>query len=257
MAIRAVWKGQLAIDGISCPVGLYTAISSSARLRFHILNRKTEHRVVRSYIDSGTGEPVENSELMRGYDTGKGEFILLSPEDIAAAAPESDKKLEVQGFIPCAEIDRLFFERPYYLKPSSPADADLFADIRDGLHAKAAAAVAQAVLFKRLRAVLIRAHRRGLIATLLNFDYEVRSPDEAFAEIPDLDIKGEMLDLGKEIIKRMSGSFDPASFQDRYEEAMAELIRAKAEGKEIKPVKRKKTETTSDLLEALRRSAAA
>lgn len=257
MAVRAVWRGQLAIDGTSCPVGLYTAISSSARLRFHILNRKTEHRVVRSYIDSGTGEPVDNGELMRGYDTGHGEFVLLSPEDIAAAAPESDKRLEVKGFIPCGEIDRLYFDRPYYLTPSSAADTPLFADIRDGLRAKEAAAVAQAVLFKRLRAVLIRAHGRGLIATLLNFDYEVRSPQEAFAEIPDLEIKGEMLDLGKEIIKRMTGSFDPASFSDRYEDAMAELIRAKAEGREIKPIKRKKTEPTSDLLAALRKSVAA
>jgi len=257
MAARAVWKGHLAIDGLNCPVALHTAISASARLHFHIINRKTGHRVTRAYVDSATGDAVESSGLMRGFDTGKGDFILLSQDDIAAAAPESDKRLEVKSFIPCDEIDRLYFERPYYLTPSTPADAELFVEIRDGLRAKQAAAVAQAVLFKRLRAVLIRAHGRGMIATLLNFDYEVRSPDQAFADIPDLEIKGEMLDLAQEIIKRMKGSFDPASFTDRYEEAMAALIRAKAEGKEIKPIKRKKVEKTSDLLEALRKSAAA
>lgn len=257
MAARAVWKGHLAIDGLSCAVALHTAISSSARLHFHILNRKTEHRVVRSYFDSETGDPVENSELMRGYDTGGGEFIVLSPEDIAAAAPESDKRLEVKGFIPCDQIDRLYFDRPYYLTPSSSADAALFASIRDGLRKRQAAAVAQSVLFRRLRAVLIRAHGEGMIATLLNFDYEVRSTKEAFAEIPKVEIKGEMLDLAQEIIKRMTGSFDPTAFTDRYEEAMADLIRVKAKGGTIKPAKKKKAEKTTDLLEALRKSAAA
>ncbi len=96
-----------------------------------------------------------------------------------------------------------------------------------------------------------------MIATLLNFDYEVRSPKQAFAGIPDLAIKGEMLDLAQEIIKRMTGSFDPAAFTDRYEAAMADLIRVKAEGGKIKPVKKKKVEKAPDLLEALRKSAAA
>jgi DNA end-binding protein Ku len=257
MAARAVWKGHLSIDGVDCGVALHTAISSSARLHFHIINRKTEHRVTRSYFDTSTGDAVEAEDLMRGYDMGGGDFVVLSPEDIAAAAPKSDKTLQVKGFIPCDQIDRLYFDRPYYLTPSSSADADYFAEIRDGLSKQKAAAVAQAVLFRRLRTVLIRAHSKGLIATLLNFDYEVRSPKQAFADIPEVEIKGEMLDLGQEIIKRMTGTFDPAAFTDRYESAMADLIQIKAKGGKIKPVKKKKTEKTTDLLEALRKSAAA
>jgi len=105
--------------------------------------------------------------------------------------------------------------------------------------------------------VLVRAHGNGLIATLLNFDHEVRSPDAAFEEIPTLKIKGEMLDLAQEIIKRLSGEFDPAKFSDRYEDALAELIKAKAEGRKIPAPKKRKAAPKIDLMEALRKSAAA
>jgi len=253
---RAIWKGQLIIDkGLACPVALYTAVSSSARLRFHILNRRTEHRVVRSYVDSGTGAAVESADLMRGYDTGSG-FVMLSADDIAAAAPESDKRLEVQGVVPCGEIDRLYFDRPYYLAPAAGAEP-MFAQFREELRRRKAAAIAKAVLFRRFHALLIRAHGLGLIATTLNFDHEVRSPQEVFADIPDVEIDGEMLDLAREIVRRKAGRYDPAAFTDRYETALAELVRAKAEGRKIAPSRRKKVERTSDLREALRKSAAA
>ena len=254
MAARAVWKGRLSLNGVDCPVVLYAAVSASARLRFHILNRKTEHRVVRSYVDAGTGKPVESAELLRGYDTGEGEFVTLTPEDIAGALPQSDKTLEVLHFIRCDDIDRLYFDRPYFLTPASAAAIPLFAAIRDGMRAQNAAMVARSVLFRRLRSVLIRAHGKGLHATLLNFDYEVRSPGKAFAEIPEVEIRGEMLDLAQEIIRRMAGRFDPAAFADRYEEALAELVRAKAEGRKPAISKARRPAPTTDLMEALRGS---
>ena len=255
--MRAVWKGTLTANGIEIPVALHTAVSSSAKLHFHILNRKTENRVSRAYIDAETGKTVESADLVRGFDTGSGELLILSPEDIAAAAPEADKRLNVGAFIPCDEIDRLYFDRPYYLTPATDAAAPLYAEFRDVLKKRKVAAVAHAVLFRRLRAVLVRAHGNGLIATLLNFNHEVRSPDTAFEDIPALKIKGEMLDLAQDIIKRLSGEFDPAKFSDRYEDALAELIRAKAEGRKIPAPKKRKAAPKMDLMEALKKSAAA
>jgi len=255
--MRAVWKGTLAANGIEIPVALHTAVSSSAKLHFHILNRKTENRVSRAYIDAETGKAVDSADLVRGFDTGGGDLQILSPEDIAAAAPEADKRLNVGAFIPCDEIDRLYFDRPYYLTPATDAAAPLYAEFRDVLKKRKVAAVAHAVLFRRLRAVLVRAHGNGLIATLLNFNHEVRSPDTAFEDIPALKIKGEMLDLAQDIIKRLSGEFDPAKFSDRYEDALAELIRAKAEGRKIPAPKKRKAAPKMDLMEALKKSAAA
>jgi DNA end-binding protein Ku len=257
MAARAVWKGTLAADGVQIPVALYTAISPQAKLHFHILNRKTEHRVHRAYLDAETGEKVDNADLMRGFDLGDGDLLVLSPEDIAAAAPQADKRLSVAAFIACDEIDRLYFDRPYYLTPGSEVAAPLYAEFRDALKKRDAAAIAHAVLFRRLRAVLIRPHGNGLVATLLNFDHEVRSPEIAFEDIPTLKIKGEMLDLAQEIIKRMSGSFDPSQFADRYEDALAELIKAKAEGRKIPAPKKRKAAPKMDLMEALKASVAA
>ena len=257
MAARAVWKGMLSAKGVEIPVALHTAVSPQSKLHFHILNRKTENRVHRAYIDAETGKTVDSADLMRGFDTGAGDLLVLSPEDIAAAAPQADKTLDIAAFIACHEIDRLYFDKPYYLTPATEAAAPLYAEFRDVLEKKGAAAIAHAVLFRRLRAVLIRAHGNGLIATLLNYDHEVRSPEKAFDDIPTLKIKGEMLDLAQDIIKRLNGAFDPAKFSDRYEDALAELIKAKAEGKKIPKPKKRKAAPKMDLLEALKKSAAA
>jgi DNA end-binding protein Ku len=110
------------------------------------------------------------------------------------------------------------------------------------------------VLFRRVRSVLIRAHGEGLIAHTLNFDYEVRSAEEAFGELPDAKADDEMLDLALHIIKKKAGRFDPTTFDDRYDTALVELVKAKMEGRKITPPKAPEPTKPSDLMEALRQS---
>ncbi len=255
MAPRANWKGFLKIAELSCPVALYTAVSSSDRIAFHILNRSTGHRVQRQFVDQKTGDPVETADQVKGYETGQGEYVILQPEEIAAAVPESDKTLGVDAFIPCSEIDDVYFDRSYYLAPSDAAARETFALIRQGMHDRKVAALARTVLFRRVRTVLIRPHDAGMIATTLDFDYEVRSAAEAFADVEQLKIAGEMLDLAKHIIATKRGTFDPSAFHDRYEQALAELVRAKQEGRKIEAPKPPQPTKVVDLMEALRRSA--
>jgi DNA end-binding protein Ku len=133
--------------------------------------------------------------------------------------------------------------------------ADAFRLLRDGMRQAKVAALARTVLFRRLRTVLIRPHGKGLIGTTLNFDYEVRSAKEAFDDIPAMKIEGEMLDLAKHIINTKKGSFDAKSFDDRYDAAVAELVKAKIEGKALPKKKAPPIAKKSDLLEALRQSA--
>jgi DNA end-binding protein Ku len=230
MAARANWKGILKISEVSCPVALYTAASTAERIAFHILNRNTGHRVHREFVDAETGEPVGPKEQVKGYDTGAGDYIAFEPEEIAKAVPEVDKTLEVETFVPCTEVDDVYFDRPYYLAPSAPAAAEAFALIRDAIAAADVAAIARTVLFRRVRSVLIRAHGDGLIAHTLNFDYEVRSAEEAFSEMPDVKADDEMLDLALHIIKKKAGRFDPTTFDDRYDAALVELVKAKIDG---------------------------
>lgn len=256
MAPRANWKGFLKVGEVSCPVALYTAASTSDRIAFHTLNRKTGNRVRRVFVDEDTGKTVDRDDQVKGYEVASGEYVVLSPDEIAAAVPESDKTLCITAFIGCDDIDDLYFDKPYYLAPTDAEAAEAFALIREGMRKKKVAALAQTVLFRRVRTVLIRAHDDGLIATTLNFDYEVRDAEDVFADVPEIEIADEMLDLAQHIIKTKRGTFDPKDFDDRYESALAELVRAKIEGRKIQPRKEARPEPVVDLMEALRESAA-
>ncbi|TWF43357.1 Ku protein [Neorhizobium alkalisoli] len=251
---RAQWKGFLKVGEVSCGVALYTAASTSDRISFNTINIATGNRVNRIFVDSETEEPVPKEDQVKGFELENGRYVLISPEEIAAAVPESNKTLEIDAFIPCSAVDDVYFDKPYYLTPDRTS-GDAFAVLRDGMKADKVAAIARTVLFRRMRTVLIRPHHKGLIATTLQYDYEVRSSKKAFERVPKVKIEGEMLDLAKHIISTKIGEFDPASFDDRYEEALAELVKAKVEGKSIP--KRKKVEVSqpNDLLAALRESA--
>lgn len=255
MAPRANWKGFLKVGELVCPVALYTAASTSERIAFHMLNRKTGHRLHREFVDSETGKVVEREDQVKGYEAGENDYIALGPEEIAAAVPESDKTLEIDAFVACDDVDDLYFDKPYYLTPSDRHGAEVFALIREGMKTKKVAAVAETVLFRRVRTLLIRAEGEGLIASTLNYDYEVRSAEEAFSEIPAIKLKGEMVELAEHIIKTKSGRFDPKKFDDRYDAALAEVVKAKIEGRKIKPAPPKGEGKVIDLMEALRQSA--
>lgn len=255
VAPRANWKGFLKIAEVSCPVALYTAASTSERIAFHTVNRATGNRVRRQFVDGETGEPVDRDDQVKGYEVSDGDYVVLDPEEVADAVPDSDKTLSVLAFVRCGDIDDVYFDKPYYLAPASGTAAEAFALIREGMRRKKVAAIAQAVLFRRVRTLLIRAHGEGLIATTLNFDYEVRSAREAFKPVSDRKIEGEMLDLAEHIIETKMGRFDPATFEDRYEAALADLVKAKLEGRKIRPRKEPKREKVVDLLAALRESA--
>lgn len=255
MAPRANWKGFLKVGELVCPVALYTAASTSDRIAFHMLNRKTGHRLHREFIDSETGKTVEREDQVKGYEVGDGDYIALDPDEIAAALPESDKTLEIEAFIACDDIDDLYFDKPYYLTPSDRHGDEAFALIHEGMKKSNVAALAETVLFRRMRTVLIRPEGQGLVATTLNYDYEVRSAEAAFSDVPDVKLKGEMLELAEHIINTKKGRFDPKGFDDRYDAALAEVVKAKIEGRKIKPVKPKTEGKVIDLMEALRQSA--
>jgi len=255
-APRASWKGFLKIAEVTCPVGLYAAVSSSERIVLHTVNRSTGSRVSRQYVDAATGAPVEADDQVKGYEVGKDEYVVLEPDEVAAAVPESDKQLTVSAFVDRGEIDDVYFDRPYFLAPSDRSGDEAFELIREGLRVSNTAAIAQAVLFRRMRTLLIRPFGSGLAATTLSFDYEVRSAKEPFADVPELKIKGEMLELAEHIIRTKQGEFDPSKFEDRYEAALADLVKAKIEGRKIEAPKRPKRTAQSDLMAALRESAA-
>ena len=257
MAARAIWRGHLSVGELVCPVTLHGAASEGERISFHIINRDTGHRVRRRYVDSETGRPVEDEDIVKGYETPDGDCVILEPEEIKAAVPKSDKRLEMQTFIACNDVDTTFFERPYFVAPADSHAAEAYALIREAMEEKKVAGLARTVLFRRVRTLLLRPHEEGIIATTLNFDYEVRDGTEIFDEISEIRVSGEMLDLARHIIETKMGQFDPSEFEDRYEQAVAELVKAKLAGRKPKKPRKIETGKVTDLMEALRRSAGA
>ncbi|MBB3457206.1 DNA end-binding protein Ku [Rhizobium sp. BK313] len=255
MSPRAQWKGYLQFGLVTCPVALYTATSTSERVSFHTINRATGNRVRREFVDSSTGKPVAREDQVKGYEVGKDDYVIFEPDEVAAVVPGSDKTLHLQAFVGYSDIDDVYFDKPYYLTPSDRGGEEAFVLIREGMQNKKVAAIAWTVLFRRMRTLLIRPYDKGLIATTLNFDYEVRSADKAFEDVLDIKIKGEMIDLAKHIIFTKSGTFDAQAFDDRYEAAVTELIKAKLEGRKIQIRNERKPEKVVDLMEALRQSA--
>jgi DNA end-binding protein Ku len=255
VAPRANWKGYLKVGELSCPVALYTAASTSDRVSFHIINRETGNRVHRQMVDADTGRQVESEDIVKGYEVSSGQYVFLEPDEVKAAVPESDKTLELETFIPCDGIDTIFIDRPYYLAPADKPSAEVFELIRQGLKEKNVVALARTVLFRRLRTLLIRPSEKGLIASTLNYDYEVRSAKDIFSDIKSFKIEGEMLDLAQHIIDTKRGEFDPSEFDDRYEAALAELIKAKIEGRKLRKQPKPEPKKVSNLLDALRQSA--
>lgn len=257
MRARANWKGKIRLGELSFGVALYTAATTSERIALHMVNRATGNRLRQETVDAETGEEVGKDDEVMGYETDSGDYVLLEAEDIASAVPESDKTLPIEAFLPCAEIDTLFLDRPYYLAPADTASTEAFALLHAGMERQNVAALARTVLFRRLRTLMIRPHGRGFIANTLNFDYQVHSAERAFSDIPKIRIEGEMLDLARHIISTKRGDFEPSAFDDRYESALADLVRAKVEGRKPPKPKSPRPAKVVDLMAALRESAKA
>ncbi len=255
MSARAIWKGHLSVGDLGCAVALYSAVSAQERTAFHIINRDTGHRVRRDYVDEDSGRPVGKDDLVKGYDTPEGQTVILEPEEIREAVPDSDKRLELSTFLACDEVDTLYLERPYFLAPADRQSVEAYELIRQTMEAEGVAAIASTVLFRRVRSVLIRPQGGGLIATTLNYDYEVRDPRESFDAISKVRIDKEMMDLARHIIGTKMGEFDPSEYEDRYEAAITELVKAKIAGRKPKKLPKRKAENVTSLLDALRKSA--
>lgn len=257
VAPRANWKGFVKISELTIPVALYSAATTSERVSFHTINRKTGNRVRRQFVDEETEQPVEKENQVKGYEISQGQYVIIEPKEMQEAIPESDKTISIQTFLPYSDVDTAYFDKPYFLAPSGNVANEGFGLISEGMRRKNVVALGRAVLFRRLRTLLLRAQGPLLVAHTLHFDYEVRTASEIFDDVPELKIEGEMLDLAKHIIKTKSGKFNPREFDDRYEEALAELVRAKIAGREFKPPKQPKEAKVIDLMDALRQSAEA
>ena len=258
MSPRPYWRGYLKLSLVSCPIALHAACSSSERISFRQINRKTGNRLRQQLIDEETREAVETDDKGRGYEIGKGQFLLVEDEELEAIEIESTHTIDIDSFVLGAEIDRCFFDTPYYVTPNDPVGHEAFAVIREAMRSKALVALGRIALAKRERVIALEPYERGLLGTTLHYPYEVRNSKDCFADIPELTPAPELLRLAEHILDGKLQAFDPSGFRDRYEEALMAHLKAKQAGMPPQP---KQSWTVPrraiNLMEALRRSIAA
>jgi len=258
MAARAIWKGYLKLSLVSCAVALYPAATSTSKVRFNTLNRRTGNRVKRLYVDAETGEPVETEDQVKGFKVGKDAYIQVEDEEIDALKLETTHTIDIETFVPRKEVDERYLDSPYYLAPDDTVAQEAFAVIRDAIREKGMAAIGRVVMARRERLILLEPLDKGLVGTTLHYAYEIRGETEIFEDIPKVDYPDEVKDLALHIVETKTGHFEPQTFEDRYETALVALIRAKQSGaQEPATPQAKPPSNVVNLMDALKRSLAA
>jgi len=255
--MRPYWKGYLKLALVSCPIALHAACSTSERVAFRQINKATGNRLRQQLIDEETRQPVDPEHKGRGYEVARGQYIIVEDDEIDAIEIESTHVIEIDSFVPRAQIDQRFFDTPYYVTPSEPVGQEAFAVIREAMRGKGMVALGRLVLSKRERVIALEPYDKGLLGTTLRYPYEVRNAMDYFGELPRLTVAPDMLRLAEHIVDSKAGAFDPSLFRDRYEEALLAHLKAKQAGavQQSKPtfaVPRRMI----NLMEALRRSIA-
>lgn len=252
---RAYWKGHLKLSLVTCPVALYPASSYSEKTHFHQINRKTGHRLRQQMVDEVTGDVVEGDEKGRGYELASGKYVEIEPEELEAVELESTRTIDIDKFVPEAEIDKRYYDRPYYIVPDDKSGEEAFAVIRDAMKDKGRVALGRIVFANREHILALEAWDKGILGTTLRYDYEIRDDKAAFKDIPSPRVPKDMIELAGHILDSKAGHFDPRQFKDKYEEALRKLVKRKASGKKIEPVEREKEPSNVvSLMDALRRS---
>jgi DNA end-binding protein Ku len=254
MAARPTWQGHLKLSLVTCPVALYTATTSTNDVRFHLINPDTNNRIRMVPTDPDTG-PVERSDLVRGYEVSKDEYVLFDDADFDQVKLESTKTISIDRFVDEADIDRLYWADPFFVVPEKGAGVEAFAVIRDAMKKQGKVALGQLVLRGKERQLALEVRDKGLIAYTLRAHDEVRDAADYFDDIPTVKADADMVEIAARIIGQKEGDFDASQFKDRYDEALREMIKAKAKGgKGLVDIAEPDDTNVIDLMAALKNS---
>ena len=227
-------------------------------MSFRQINKQTGNRLRQQLVDDVTREPVEAADKGRGYEVDKNVYIQVEDEEIEALEIESNHTIDIDSFVPRAQIDERYLDSTYYIAPNDQVGREAFAVIREAMRGKDMVALGRIVLAKRERVIALQPWDKGLLGTTLRYAYEVRNAGEYFDEIPDTKIPKDMLQLAEHILESKAGDFDPAAFVDHYEEAVVDMLKRKQAGA---PVSKQKAAAPAsnvvNLMDALKRSVAA
>ena len=256
MAARPSWQGHLKLSLVTCPVALYNAVSAKSEVSFNMINPETGNRIRMITVDAGTEEPVERKNLVKGFEVEKGQFVIVTPEEIESVRLESTKTIDIESFVPAEEIDRLYWDNPYYLVPDGKMAAEPYAVIRAAMERSGKIALGRLVMSQRERLVALEPRDNGIVVSMLRNHDEVRAAKGFFDAIPDVKPDAEMVAIAEKIIDQKAADFDPTAFTDRYETALKELIASKRAGHQITRAEEPQDTNVVDLMAVLKASLA-
>jgi DNA end-binding protein Ku len=260
MAARAYWQGQIRLALVSIPVEIYSATKSGAAISFRQIHEPTGKPVHYEKVVTGVG-PVDPDEIMKGYEYEKGEYVLLEQDEIDAVKLESKKTLELTQFVDAAEIDVLYYEKPYFVVPADDLAEEAFIVLREALRRTKKVGLGQLALRGREYVVSLKPCGRGMVLETLRYADEVNKAQGYFRDIPDSAPDADLLDLAETLIEKKAGKFDPKEFHDRYVDALHDLVERKRKSKGGKIIEEKDEEgggrrggNVVDLMAALKKS---
>lgn len=253
MAPRTTWKGHLKLSLVSCPVRLYNATSRSERVSFHLLHKDTHNRIQMHPHDPELGK-VDRSDLVKGYEYEKDQYVVLTDEDFEKVQIESSKAIAIEKFVDEDEVDPIYYDSPYYLAPDGAVAEETFRVLHDAMKAKGKVALSRIVLSGRERPIAISVRDKGFMVATLRTDGEVRDAKPYFEDIDGAEPEQDMLDLAGQLIEQKTGAFDPSEFKDRYQEALVDLVKAKIKGQEPVIAKAPERGKVINLMDALKQS---
>ena len=252
MAARAIGSGTISFGLVSIPVKLYSTVDSTKAIRFNYLTEDGS-RVKQQYVTASSGDVVERSELMQGYEFAKGQYVMFTQEEVKAMNVESTNAIDIAEFIPLAEIERIYIDKVYFMGPDKGA-ARSYHLLKDALAKTERAALASYAARGKCYLVLIRPMDDGLVMEQLKHQDELRSFEEVPLDVTD--VADDELDLAIKIIEqRVNDEFQPENYEDRVRSKMMELIQQKIDGQEIAvPQEAAPEAKIVDLMEALKAS---
>ena len=245
-----VWKGYLTFGLVSFPVRLFSAARAEA-VHFHLLHKKDLSRVKEVWYCSEEDRPIDRSEIVKGYEVQKGEYITVEDQELKQIAPTTATAMEILQFVGSDEIDPLLFESSYYVAPGEKVSKP-YALFMAALSETKQEAIAKIAMHNREHLVLIRPAEGGLVLHTLYYKDELHKTNKA--EAPKAKFSGKELDLAKSLVQHLTAKFKLSEFHDAYRENLERLIEEKKKGKRVTTVKQPRQAPVIDLMEALKKS---
>jgi DNA end-binding protein Ku len=254
MATRAYWSGNIRLSLVSIPIQVVPATKTGAKIAFHQVHKPSGARIRYQKVAPGVG-PVDMDEIVKGYEVKKGKYVLLEDKEIDKLKLEAKKTIDLVQFVGNHEIDPVYFERPFFVLPDEDEDAEAFVVLRDALKKTKKIGLGQIVIRGKGSIVALKPCGRGMMLETLRYADEVKKADSAFSGVPNVKPEADMIELAEELIEKKTKKFDASAFKDSYNDALRELIDAKAEHRQIRDIEEApQTAQIIDLMEALRKS---